>query len=84
MVPFCIRAIFYRVAGSTGFILANISMVVLYDCLLRQFLLVAGVARRPAERNATCQSKDGGVVYTCQPRRKLSICLFPHRWLPIE
>jgi len=48
-VPIIIHALFYRVAGSVGFILADILMVVLYACLLRQFLLIAGVARRPAE-----------------------------------
>jgi hypothetical protein len=49
LVPTAIHAIFYRVAGSAGFILADLLMVVLYACLLRQFLLVAGVGRRPAE-----------------------------------
>jgi hypothetical protein len=49
LVPTAIHAIFYRVAGSAGFILADLLMVVLYACLLRQFLLVGGVARWPAE-----------------------------------
>ena len=48
-VPFTIHAILHRVAGSTGFILADMLTVVLYACLLRQFLLIAEVARRPAE-----------------------------------
>jgi hypothetical protein len=48
-VPFTIHAIFYRIAGSTGFMLADLFTVVLYACLLRQFLLVAEVARWPAE-----------------------------------
>jgi hypothetical protein len=48
-VPVTIHAILYRVAGSTGFILADLSIVILYACLLRQFLLLAEVARRPAE-----------------------------------
>lgn len=48
-VPFAIHAIFLRVAGPTGFILADMLTVVLYACLLRQFLLIAEVARWPAE-----------------------------------
>lgn len=48
-VPVAIHAIFYRVAGWTGFILADVLMVVLYACLLRQLLLFAEVARVPAE-----------------------------------
>ena len=48
-VPVTIHAIFYRIAGWTGFILADVLMVVLYACLLRQFLLFAEVTRGPAE-----------------------------------
>jgi hypothetical protein len=48
-VPVAIHAIFYRIAGWTGFILADVLMVVFYACLVRQFLLFAEVARRPAE-----------------------------------
>lgn len=48
-IPVAIHAIFYRIAGWTGFILADVLMVVFYACLLRQFLLLAEVAQRPAE-----------------------------------
>jgi hypothetical protein len=48
-VPFTIHAIFFRAAGSIGFILADLLTVVLYACLLRQFLLFAQVARWPAD-----------------------------------
>jgi hypothetical protein len=49
LLPVAIHAIFYRLAGSTGFILADLLIVVLYACLLRQFLIVAEVGRRAAE-----------------------------------
>jgi len=48
-VPFTIHAIFFRAAGSVGFILADLLTFVLYACLLRQLLLIAKVARWPAE-----------------------------------
>jgi len=47
-VPFTLHAILYRVAGSVGFIAADILIVVLYAFVLRQLLLLGGVGRWPA------------------------------------
>ena len=42
-VPIVIHAVFYRFAGSIGFILADITIVVLYAFLLRSYLHISGV-----------------------------------------
>jgi hypothetical protein len=47
--PFVIHAMLYRVAGSVGFMLADILIVVLYACLLRRFMYIAGVSPVVAE-----------------------------------
>jgi hypothetical protein len=54
LVPIAIHALFFRVAGSIGFILADILLVLLYAWLLRQLLLLAHVAQATAELLALC------------------------------
>jgi hypothetical protein len=49
VAPIAAHAMLYRLAGSTGFILADILTVVLFAYALRGLLLLGKVAREPAE-----------------------------------